>query len=301
MDRTMGIEHYLTTKKEQVEHALDQVMLPANGPFKEHISAMRYSLFVGGKRVRPILCLAAAEAVSDDPEIIQALLPVACALECIHTYSLIHDDLPAMDDDNLRRGKPTNHVVHGEAAAILAGDGLLTYGFELLSRPQFVLPERSMIRIIQVITQAAGPEGMVGGQSLDIANENLSYPFEMLQTIHRSKTGALIAASVLCGGIGAGANSAQQQGLLQYGRRIGLAFQIVDDLLDATATTRAIGKTAGSDEARGKATYPAFFGVEETRRKAHAAVEEAKAALADFDERANPLRELADYIYIRGH
>jgi geranylgeranyl diphosphate synthase type II len=295
------IKAYLAAKKEKIEHALHQAMLTENGPFTDHISAMRYSLFIGGKRVRPILCLAAAEAISDDPVIIEALLPVACALECVHTYSLIHDDLPAMDDDNLRRGKPTNHVVHGEAAAILAGDGLLTYAFEILSRPQAALPEGNLLRIIQIIARAAGPEGMVGGQSLDIANERIDYPFEMLRTIHRSKTGALITASVLSGGLGAGASEVQQKRLQQYGERIGLAFQIVDDLLDATATTQALGKTAGSDEQRGKATYPAFFGVEETRKKAQAAVEEAKAALSDFDERANPLRELADYIYLRGH
>jgi geranylgeranyl diphosphate synthase type II len=295
------IKAYLAAKKEKIEHALHQAMLTENGPFTDHISAMRYSLFIGGKRVRPILCLAAAEAISDDPVIIESLLPVACALECVHTYSLIHDDLPAMDDDNLRRGKPTNHVVHGEAAAILAGDGLLTYAFEILSRPQAALPEGNLLRIIQIIARAAGPEGMVGGQSLDIANERIDYPFEMLRTIHRSKTGALITASVLSGGLGAGASEVQQKRLQQYGERIGLAFQIVDDLLDATATTQALGKTAGSDEQRGKATYPAFFGVEETRKKAQAAVEEAKAALSDFDERANPLRELADYIYLRGH
>ena len=297
----MNIKDYLRQKKSEVEKALDILMLEEQGVFTDHISALRYSLFVGGKRIRPILCLAAAEAVSEDPATRETLLPVACALECIHTYSLIHDDLPAMDNDDLRRGEPTNHKVYGEAAAILAGDGLLTFAFELLSKPGISLSAERRLRIIQLIAQAAGSEGMVGGQFLDITHENRDYPFELLKTIHKSKTGALIACSILSGAIGGGADSEQEQHLREYGILLGLAFQIVDDLLDATSTTKQLGKTAGSDQARGKATYPAFFGIDETRKMARETVEAAKSTLISFDERALPLIELADYIFMRAH
>ncbi len=298
----MEIKSYLTKQRGVVEQAFDSYIPAAEGVFRDHIEALRYSLYAGGKRVRPILCLAAASAVGGDAVAETDLLPVACALECIHTYSLIHDDLPAMDNDELRRGKPTNHMLYGEAGAILAGDGLLTWAFDLLSNPAHGnLDAEKRLRIIHVIARAAGPQGMVGGQALDIAHENTSFPFETLQTIHRSKTGALITASVLAGGIGAGANEKQLDALKRYGDQIGLAFQIVDDLLNATATTEQLGKAAGSDAELGKATYPAYFGVEETRTRAQGAVKKAKAALAGFDSKAEPLRLLADYIYTRSH
>ena len=302
MNRKVDIKTYLSEKKRLVEDGLETLMLKADGPFAGHIEAMRYSLFVGGKRVRPILCLAAGEAIDNGQNTGQSLLPVACALECIHTYSLIHDDLPAMDDDSLRRGKPTNHTLFGEAGAILAGDGLLTLAFDLLSDPRHTaIPAERRLKIIQTIARAAGPVGMVGGQALDIANENSTYPFTTLQTIHRSKTGALITASVLAGAIGAGASAGQLERLTQYSDRIGLAFQIVDDLLNATSTTEQLGKAAGSDADRGKATYPAYFGIEETKEKAKEAVAAAVAALSDFDDKADPLRQLAEYIYARNH
>lgn len=298
----MEIKNYLNKQKKLVENAFDSYIPAAEGVFRDHIEALRYSLFAGGKRVRPILCLAAANAVGGDTATEDDLLPIACALECIHTYSLIHDDLPAMDNDELRRGKPTNHVLYGEAGAILAGDGLLTWAFDLLSDTTYgSLDSEKRLRIIHVIARAAGSLGMVGGQALDIAHEKTTYPFETLQTIHRSKTGALITASVLAGGIGAGANFQQLDALKNYGDQIGLAFQIVDDLLDATATTEQLGKTAGSDAELGKATYPAYFGIKETRARALAAVEKAKISLAEFDNKAEPLRLLADYIYTRSH
>ncbi len=298
----MEIKSYLTKQREVVEQAFDSYIPAAEGVFRDHIEAMRYSLYAGGKRVRPILCLAAATAVGGDAVAETDLLPVACALECIHTYSLIHDDLPAMDNDELRRGKPTNHMLYGEAGAILAGDGLLTWAFDLLSNPAHGnLDAEKRLRIMHVIARAAGPQGMVGGQALDIAHENTSFPFETLQTIHRSKTGALITASVVAGGIGAGANEKQLDALKRYGDQIGLAFQIVDDLLNATATTEQLGKAAGSDAELGKATYPAYFGVEETRARARAVVKEAQTTLAGFDSKAEPLRLLADYIYTRSH
>ncbi|PID41502.1 MAG: farnesyl-diphosphate synthase [Proteobacteria bacterium] len=294
------IKQYLAERKKTVEDALQEYIPKAEGAFRDHMAAMRYSLFVGGKRIRPILCLAAAEALNSSPSQ-RSLLLIGCALECIHTYSLIHDDLPAMDNDDLRRGKPTNHKVYGEAAAILAGDGLLTYSFELLAHPDITLPPADRLRICSLIARAAGPTGMVGGQSLDIANENKRYPFELLQTIHRSKTGALITCSVQVGAIAGGASPEQEKCFIEYGKNIGLAFQIVDDLLDATSTTEQLGKTVGSDEQKGKATYPGYFGIEKTRKKAQQAIETAQNAIRDFDQKADPLRALADYIYFRSH
>lgn len=302
MDRTLDIQTYLSDKRNIVESALEKYMLQAVPPFENHIQAMRYSLFVGGKRIRPILCLAAGEAIANSEITEQNVLPIACALECIHTYSLIHDDLPAMDDDKLRRGKPTNHTLFGEAGAILAGDSLLTWAFELLSSPGIgtLTPEQKLM-IIHVIARAAGPQGMVGGQALDIASENTDFPFETLQIIHKNKTGTLITSSVHAGAIAAGATDEQLEKLICYGNNIGLAFQIVDDLLNATATTEQLGKAAGSDADRGKATYPAFFGIEKTKDKAKKAVEKANEALAGFDYKAEPLRAIANYIYTRSH
>lgn len=297
----MEIKDYLNKQRKLVEDAFDNYIPATSGDFAEHIKAMRYSLEAGGKRVRPILCLAAAGAIADTTNNAD-ILPIACALECIHTYSLIHDDLPAMDNDALRRGKATSHVLFGEAAAILAGDGLLTWAFDLLGNQQHGnLSADKRLRITHIIARAAGSYGMVGGQALDIASENTTFPFSTLQTIHRSKTGALITASVLAGAVGAGASTEQFTALEQYGNHIGLAFQIVDDLLNATATTEQLGKAAGSDEALGKATYPAYFGIVETRNKAKTAVEEAKNSISSFDDNARPLRLLADYIYTRSN
>nr|WP_232363724.1 farnesyl diphosphate synthase [Desulfogranum japonicum] len=294
------IKTYLKEKKSVVEKALGTLMLQAEGPFAEHIEAMRYSLFVGGKRIRPILCLAAAESVAQNEKVDQTALPIACALECIHTYSLIHDDLPAMDNDDLRRGKPTNHVVYGEAQAILAGDGLLTFAFDLLSRNDTVaIPPVAQMQIIQVIAKAAGSMGMVGGQALDISNEGKNIPYEALQTMHKSKTGALITASVRSGALVAGATPAQIEALATYGDNIGLAFQIADDLLDIESTTEELGKPVGSDLSAHKVTYPSLFGLERSRAMAQEAVEAALAALAPFNHFAEPLRALAVYIIER--
>lgn len=296
----MDIRSYLEEKRRLVEEGLQEYMLSTQGPLTEHVEAMRYSLFAGGKRIRPILCLAAAEALqaagTPPPA---ALLPTACALECIHTYSLIHDDLPAMDNDELRRGKPTNHMVFGEAGAILAGDGLLTFAFELLSNPDTSVPAQERLQIIQLISRAAGPRGMVGGQALDLASEGRAVSFEDLRFIHSCKTGALITAAVRCGAIlGRGSQDALEK-LTSYGEKIGLAFQIVDDLLNVEGTAEELGKATGSDAARLKATYPAFFGVEITRRRAEEAVNGAIAALESFDQRAEPLRAIARYLLTR--
>jgi geranylgeranyl diphosphate synthase type II len=298
----VNIETYLNSKRLAVEEALQHYMLQPEGSFERHIEAMRYSLFAGGKRIRPILCIAAGEAINDSTESMKNLIPIACALECIHTYSLIHDDLPAMDDDELRRGKPTNHTVFGEAEAILAGDSLLTWAFDLLSGASTDgLSAEIRLNIIQIIAKAAGAFGMVGGQSLDIAHENTTFPFHTLQTIHKNKTGSLITASVQAGAVASEASPDQIKHLISYGDYIGLAFQIVDDLLNATSTTEQLGKTAGSDADRGKATYPAFFGIEETRKKAHQAIDRAKEALGGFDNKADPLRNIADFVYSRSN
>ena len=294
----MDIKQYLHSKKLEVEKALEKLMFPEEGLLSGHVASMRYSLFAGGKRIRPVLCLASAEALDIDPT---PYLPIACSLECIHTYSLIHDDLPAMDNDDLRRGKPTNHKVFGEAEAILAGDGLLTFAFELLSNTDIsgTINSDDRIRIIQIIAKAVGSQGMVGGQALDIESEGKSISFETLQYLHSCKTGALITASVQTGAVIGQASQSQFEALTVYGKAIGLAFQIVDDLLDIEGTEEELGKAVGADAALNKATYPSLFGVEETRKKAIAAVDNALAALDGFDEKADYLRELAKYIYYR--
>ncbi len=287
----MEIKQYLNDRRVLVEKAMHTLIPEPEYPFETHIKSMRYSLFAGGKRIRPILCLAAAECFTKDEQSLRPLYPVLCALECIHTYSLIHDDLPAMDDDELRRGKPTNHVLFGEAEAILAGDGLLTMAFEILCDPaNSPLDAASRLKIAHVIARAAGSYGMVGGQSLDMAHEGVDFPFEMLKEIHKNKTGALILASIQAGAIFGAADTTQFSALSRYGKHIGLAFQ-----------TEELGKAAGSDAEKGKATYPVYFGVDGTRKKAREAVEEAKDALAVFGEKGNHLRALADYILARSH
>jgi len=267
-------------------------------PFSLHRS-MRYSTFAGGKRLRPILLLAACEAVGGE---LPTALPAACAMEMIHTYSLIHDDLPAMDNDDFRRGIKTNHKVFGEAVAILAGDALLTQAFILLSSPFFsvsVPPER-ILSVIYEIASAAGSRGMVGGQIVDMESEGkeeLDLP--TVQFIHIHKTGALIKSSVKSGAILGGADDRQLSSLIRYGEAIGLAFQISDDILDIEGTTVEIGKDAGSDQTRGKATYPAVMGIHESRVHAAELLEIALDAIADFDEKAEPLRAIARYILER--
>ena len=297
----MDVKEYLKVRKEQVDAALESLLPVAGGTLTEHIKAMRYSLFAGGKRVRPILCLAAAEAIQDyDKSFPEPLLLTACALECIHTYSLIHDDLPAMDDDDLRRGKPTNHVVFGEAGAILAGDSLLSFAFELLSSNDFEsVHPAERLRVISLVSKAVGPEGMVGGQFLDQTHAGIEVTYDLLREIHSRKTGALITASVQAGAVLANCTPEQFKALSLFGNRIGLAFQIVDDLLNVEGTTEQLGKAAGSDVAMHKATYPALFGVGKTRGKAREVLADALKALEGFDLKADMLRELAKYIVTR--
>ena len=288
---------YLASGRERVEAALEELLPAASGPLARHVESMRYSLLAGGKRVRPILVMAAYETVCGRP-LPDELMPVPAAVECIHTYSLIHDDLPAMDDDELRRGRPTNHVKFGEAGAILAGDGLLTFAFELLSRPM-PLEAAEQLRITNIIARAAGSAGMVGGQCLDIAAEGARVNLDTLELIHGLKTGALITASLQAGAVAAGAVPQQFAAITAYGRAIGLAFQIADDLLNVESTAEVLGKAAGSDAERGKATYPALLGLDGAREKARACVAEAMEAMEMFSGRGRMLELLARYIIER--
>lgn len=296
----MDLKKYLTEKRHLIEQRMADIMLVAEGSQPDlvrHLESMRYSLFAGGKRVRPILCIASCEALRGETE---EVLPVAIALEYIHTYSLIHDDLPAMDDDELRRGKPTNHILYGESGAILAGDGLLTLAFELLSSNLLKeIEPQDRLRIINIIASAAGPLGMVGGQAMDIACEGEDITIETLRQIHSRKTGALITAAVQVGAVIGKATSDQFKALTVYGQKIGLAFQITDDLLNVEGNTVELGKAAGSDAERCKATYPAIFGLEKARGMAAETVAEALQALENFDDRSLPLRELAGYVLTR--
>jgi geranylgeranyl diphosphate synthase type II len=294
----LDLKVYLEERRNLINRTLEGYLPAVRGPAFRVVQAMHYSLFVGGKRLRPILCLAAAEAVGGDSG---EALPVACALEMIHTYSLIHDDLPAMDDDDLRRGKPTCHKQFDEATAILAGDGLLTEAFHILAAaaPRFPDREAMLLDIIELLAKAAGYQGMVGGQMLDLMAEGRKITLKEMETVHRLKTGALLTAATRAGALVGGGNRHEVTALTAYGERFGLAFQITDDLLDVEGTTEEIGKPAGSDEKRHKATYPALVGPEASRQWAKRLVEEAVAELAPFRERAAPLRELAQYLLVR--
>ena len=294
----MDIKAYLARKKDIIDKTLEKLVPPAKTFPPVIHEAMRYSLFAGGKRVRPVLAIAAAEAVGATTA---DLLPVAGALELIHTYSLIHDDLPAMDDDDLRRGRPTCHKTYGEAIAILAGDGLLTMAFEVLSDPRRLksIQARTLVSMTREIAVASGVFGMVGGQVVDIQSENKEIDFPTLEYIHTHKTGALIRASVRVGALYAKAGKRQFAALTRYGEMVGLAFQIVDDILDVTGKQEELGKDIGSDLEKGKKTFPSFLGLEESRRRAEEVVGEALEALKGFGRKADPLRELAKYIINR--
>jgi geranylgeranyl diphosphate synthase, type II len=288
---------YLKERQALVEAALDR-SLPVIYPEKIY-DAMRYSLLAGGKRLRPILCLATCELIGGT---IEQAMPTACALEMIHTMSLIHDDLPAMDNDDYRRGKLTNHKVYGEDIAILAGDGLLAYAFEHVAMETKNVPNDRLLRIVAILGRAVGAAGLVGGQVVDLESEGkTAVCLETLNFIHNHKTAALLEASVTSGGILAGVSDLDLQRLSRYAQHIGLAFQIVDDILDITATQEELGKTAGKDLRAQKATYPSIWGLEESRSQAHSLVQKAKAELADFGDRAKPLMAIADFITARTH
>ena len=297
-NKDMNIEKYLKEKRALIDSYLESYFNIPTEPSVLH-EAMRYSLFAGGKRIRPILALSAYKACGREPE---NIIPYASALELIHTYSLIHDDLPSMDNDDLRRGKATSHKVFGEAMAILAGDALLTEAFSMLTNnppsPNEIKPS-SLLRMIREIALSAGVHGMVGGQALDISSENSEPDRDTLAFIHLHKTAALIAASVKIGGILADSDENISKSLTNYGERIGLAFQITDDILNVEGNTEELGKAAGSDAKMKKMTYPAFYGIEKSRQEAENLVAEAIDTLALFSSDADPLREIARYLVQR--
>lgn len=292
------LRQYLEERRVFVDEALERYLPGAGDPPKEIHEAVRYSVFAGGKRLRPILILAAAEAAGGQ---VEQALAAAAAIELIHTYSLIHDDLPAMDDDDYRRGRLTCHKVYGEAMAILAGDALLTQAFILLSAEPVsvdINPE-ARLRVIQEIAQAAGSKGMVGGQVVDMLYEDREVDLPTLTYLHEHKTGALIRGCLRVGGVLASAGPEQMEALTRYGERIGLAFQVVDDILDLEGSLEALGKQAGSDLRKKKATFPALLGIEESRRLAHRLVSEAKQSLVIFGERGVALGAIADFVVMR--
>ncbi|HXZ27564.1 MAG TPA: farnesyl diphosphate synthase [Terriglobales bacterium] len=279
-----------------MDAALERLLPPATQYPESIHRAMRHSVFAGGKRLRPILCLEAARMVAGS--LPAGIEEVGCALEMLHTYSLIHDDLPALDNDDLRRGQPTCHKAFGEATAILAGDALQTYAYQVFSRLR--CPAERRVRIIEEVARGTGTvEGMIGGQVMDLEAERTRPDARTLEYIHRSKTGALITASLVSGGLYAGADEEQLARLRDFGRAVGLAFQIADDVLDVTQSSEQLGKTAGKDTASEKATYPALFGVEESMKKAEALVDSGCAALAAFGPRAETLKQLARFLVER--
>jgi geranylgeranyl diphosphate synthase type II len=292
----MTLEEYIAAQQKRVDDALAKWVPPeAANPSTIH-RAMRYSLFAGGKRIRPLLALAAAEAVSDSAPGIESS---ACALELIHTYSLIHDDLPALDNDDLRRGRPTCHKVFGDAMAILAGDALLTLAFEVLSKLECVPAERRIALVRELATASGTVGGMIGGQVNDLEGEGQTPTAPLLESIHRAKTGALLRASVRIGAIHAGANPEQLEALTSFGEHIGLAFQIVDDVLDVEQSSEALGKTAGKDAQQKKITFPAVYGLERSRAMAEQERAAAHQTLQTFGTRAKRLKQLADLIVRR--
>ena len=301
----MDIKKYLREKKEIVDSALGKYFPNRSGSAAEGVfptslhTAIRYSLFAGGKRVRPILSMAAFEAVGGEGD---EILPFACALEMIHTYSLIHDDLPALDNDDYRRGQLTCHKVFGEAIGILAGDALLTEAFRLMTNRSMgglSLRDGQMLDVIHEVAQAAGMQGMVGGQVLDIESEGKEVDFPTVEYIHTHKTGALILVSVRAGARLGGGDEAALRALTRYGEGIGLAFQIADDILNVEGKSVLLGKKTGSDLSKGKATYPSLMGLEESKRRARELVELAVDAIRSFGSEAQPLREIAWFIVSR--
>ena len=292
----MKPEAYWKSRLPLVEKALDRLISKKAHPALIH-KAMRYSLLAGGKRLRPILCLAAARAAGGNET---TALPAACAVECIHTYSLIHDDLPCMDDDDFRRGRPTNHKVFGEAVAVLAGDGLLTEAFASVARTK---PNRrySGADLVAELAQASGSLGLIAGQVLDLDSEKKRIPLKKLVEIHRAKTGALITTSLRLGAMSAGADVRTLSHLTKFGRALGLAFQVIDDILDIVSTKEKLGKSIGKDQSSGKATYPRLLGLAGARHEADRLTHAARSALGPFGSRADALLAIADALLRRDH
>lgn len=292
----MDLKNYLSEKRRIVDLALDQYLPPEDRYPDVIYRSMRYSVTNGGKRLRPVLTLAACEAVGGNPEV---AMPTACSIEMIHAFSLIHDDLPALDNDDLRRGKPTNHRVFGEAIAILAGDGLLAYALETITgHTEGVAPE-ILLNVANSVAASTGMSGMIVGQVVDMLCEGKKVDPETLKFMHKNKTGALIKLSLTVGAMLGGGTQEQIDALGLYGEKIGLAFQIADDILDIEGTEDKLGKPVGSDLRNEKTTYPSLYGLEKSKELANLAVEEANQALQGFDDRAEPLRAIARYIVDR--
>jgi geranylgeranyl diphosphate synthase type II len=294
---SFDLSAYVAQRRALTDRALDICLPPADALPPHLHEAMRYSLFCGGKRLRPILVFAGAEAV-DGP--LEWVIPLACAVECIHTFSLIHDDLPAIDNDDLRRGSPTSHVVYGEAMAILAGDALLAHAFDLIADCRLHVPAERVLDAVTMVARASGTRGMVGGQVSDIESEGRAdLNIATVDSIHARKTGALLLASLLAAARLCGASLAQERALYLYGEQVGLAFQITDDILDLEGDAEKIGKPLGSDLKQDKATYPKLLGIPASRALARRAIDQALAALELFDQKADPLRALAHFIIER--
>jgi geranylgeranyl diphosphate synthase type II len=291
----MDLRHYLGSRQKQIDRALDRYFPKENTKPATIHKAMRYSLFAGGKRLRPILCLAAAEACGGK---IDKALPLACAIECIHTYSLVHDDLPSMDNDDFRRGRATCHKVFGEGMAVLAGDALLTIAFEIVSRAQ---PTRryDLSILLREVAVAAGSQKLIAGQVADLEAEGKDADRAQLRYIHENKTAAILSTSVRLGAMSANANSKQLSAITKFGQALGLAFQVIDDILDVTQTSEKLGKSAGKDLAARKATYPAVIGLEESRAEAKRLTRKAHAALSILGVKGETLRALANYLLER--
>lgn len=291
----MDLHSYLSQRQKIVDQALGRFLpKPTAKPQTLH-TAMRYSLFAGGKRLRPVLCLAAAEACGGTTA---NAVPSACALECVHTYSLIHDDLPCMDDDDLRRGKPTSHKVFGEGVAVLAGDALLTIAFEILAQAK-PTSRYSTSELVSELASAAGSRWLIGGQVVDLESEGKKLSPQQIRYIHQSKTAALLTACMRLGAMSANATALQLSRLTNFGKALGLAFQVIDDILDITQSSEKLGKSAGKDLAAQKATYPAVFGIERSRQEARRLTQQARNSIAGFSERGTVLLALADYLLAR--
>ena len=294
------ISDYLNEMKEGVDKALERYLLPSDRYPQSLIKSMHYSVFAGGKRLRPILVLAAAEAINGP---VKQIMPFALGVELIHTYTLIHDDLPALDNDDLRRGKPTNHRAFGEAAAILAGDALQTYAFQLMTDAKLMkkIPPEVILRAVNELSHAVGPLGTIGGQLVDLESEGKQIDAPLLEYIHIHKTGCLIRASIRSGGILSQCTEKDLDTLTHFGENIGLAFQIIDDILDVTGDQAEIGKDSKSDIKSGKATYPALLGIEESKKRAKNLIDDGVGYLGHFDSSADHLREIALYFISRTH
>ena len=291
------LKTYLETSKQSIEHWLSTVLHSPISEYKRLYESMNYSLLQGGKRIRPILTKAVLDAMKVDASLYKEFL---CALECIHTYSLIHDDLPAMDNDDYRRGNLTNHKVYGDGMAILAGDGLLTYAFQLCTENTTASAEQK-IKAIQCLATAAGPEGMVGGQAFDLLSEGKHIPLEELKVLHSGKTGALFNAAIELGLILSSADQAKYAAYMTYANCLGLLFQITDDILDVTGTIEELGKTPGSDIRQDKSTYVSLLGLDEARNEAHVVAQKAHAALAAIEDDTHILSAIIDYLMDRTH